>query len=136
MFIHSESENIVPKNVKDQELVTKSLQTVPRKNKAISEINEEPEAKKSRKEVLDPNPELGRKSYQQLRDESCSAVDDWIELQNHALDLMKCKEAGLKGNFFPVSCHSVWIGSYGVTPIGRILISQEGINRTRRAGFG
>ena len=96
----------------------------------VVEIIEEPEAKKSRKEVSDDNSKLSKKPDQHLKPESCSSKEDIeivAEFDKNVLELMKWKEVGLQGNFFPVSCHSVWIGSYRMTPIGRILISQEGI---------
>jgi hypothetical protein len=118
--------------VKGQEPKARSALTVlnHQKGKVVVEIYKEPEAKKSRKEVSDDNSKLSLKPDQQLKPESCSSKEDIeivAELDKNALDLMKWKEVGLKGNCFPVSCYSVWIGSLRTTPIGRILISQEGI---------
>ena len=44
-----------------------------------------------------------------------------------ALDLLRWKEAGLKGSFFAVTCRSARIGSYKVAPTDRVLFSSEGI---------
>ncbi|EFX65750.1 hypothetical protein DAPPUDRAFT_117019 [Daphnia pulex] len=42
-------------------------------------------------------------------------------------DLLRWKEGGLNGPFFAVNCRSVRIGSYKITPVGRVLFSSEGI---------
>ena len=128
----SNTENIVQKNVKGQKPKARSALTVlnHQKDKVVEEINEEPEAKKSRKEVSDDDPKPSVNPDQQLNPESCPTLEDVeivAEFDKDALDLKKWKEVGLKGNCFPVSCYSVWIESYRMTPIGRILISQEGI---------
>jgi len=103
---------------------------------ATTGTSEEPEAKKRRteEETSGLTPKIKEmaveRTYQRRREIPSSPEGTEApapeQPDEKALDLLRWKEAGLKGSFFAATCRSARIGSYKVAPTDRVLFSSEG----------